>query len=105
MTGTIEPWDLWWALVRFEDTDEIKRRPVVVLENGEAMALVMKVTSHEPRQQWGKYDIVYWKSAGLPKPSTIRMTQLIRLEHGMFDRRIGRLHPVDIENLLKRMCQ
>lgn len=99
------PWELWWAFVQFEDSDEVKRRPVIVLDNGEIYALVVKVTSHAARPQWGEYELIYWKSAGLPKESTARLTQLISLEHAMFDKRIGQLHPLDIENILHLIQQ
>ena len=95
----LKAWDIWWAFVRFEDSQEIKRRPVVILNPSEVFVLSLKITSHAGRNQWGEYEIIMWESAGLPKPSTIRVTQLLELERSSFDRRIGQLHPVDILNV------
>ncbi len=99
--GAPRPWELWWAQVRFEDTNEIKRRPVLVLEGSGIYVIAAKATSHAARQQWGEYELLYWRSAGLPKETTVRLTQLIRLERSTLDRRIGMLHPIDIENIMR----
>ena len=49
-----QPWEIWWAYVAFEDIDDGK--------------------------VFGDYDITKWQSAGLKKPSTIRLTRQLRLE-------------------------
>lgn len=95
------PWDIWWANVQFEETSEIKRRPVIILDTGEVFALSLKVTSHEARNVWGEYEIVKWQSAGLPKPSTARLTQIYQIDYMAFSQKIGRLHPFDIANIQK----
>lgn len=97
----IKPWDVWWAYVKFDDSPEIKRRPVVVLQTGEIVIVALKVTSHEERNTYGDIDITYWKAAGLSKPSTVRASFLLELEHGAFDGKIGELHPLDRRNIIK----
>lgn len=98
-TDRIRPWDIWWALVHFEDTDQVKRRPVIILDTEEMFVISLKVTSHEARHQWGEYEILYWKSAGLPKPSTVRLTQILKLQYQSLDKPIGTLHSIDIVNI------
>ena len=97
----IHSWDIWWACVRFEDSEEWKRRPVLVTESGELYVLALFVTSHEARNMWGEYEIVKWKSAGLPKPSTIRITRPLQLLPDDLESKIGELQPIDIYNLLR----
>ena len=94
---TIEPWDLWWAEVKYEDHEGSKRRPVLIVSADEVYVLSYKITSHEARNQWGEYEIVQWKSAGLPKPSAVRLTQLYKFNQSSLKKKIGRLTPMDIE--------
>lgn len=101
-----QPWDVWWADVRFEDQPtETKVRPVVILSSGELFVVAIKVTSHVPRDQWGEYALIRWKEAGLPKPSTLRLQKRLRLQRADLRARIGALHPSDIfaiERLLSK---
>lgn len=94
---TIESWELWWAEVEYEQHEGSKRRPVLVISANEVYVLSYKITSHEARNQWGEYEIIYWQSAGLTKPSTVRLTQLFRISRGKLRKKIGRLRPEDIE--------
>ena len=99
----IKPWDVWWAYVQFEDSPEIKRRPVVVLQTGAVIVIALKVTSHEERNIYGDTDITYWKSAGLSKPSTVRAAYRLDLEYSAFDKKIGELHALDRRNIIKAL--
>lgn len=94
-------WELWWANVAFEDNpQQVKRRPVIVIDNQTAIIIAVKITSHEPRPQFsGEYKLAYWCAAGLSKESTARCEKLIRLQQQDFLGKIGRLHPVDIAAL------
>ncbi len=100
---TIEPWELWWAEVEYEHHEGSKRRPVLVISADEVYVLSYKITSHEARNQWGEYEIIYWQSAGLSRPSTVRLTQLFRLKRGTLKKKIGRLRPEDIEAIRMRI--
>lgn len=93
---TIKPWEVWFASVRFEDSPEVKKRPVVVTSSGEIYVLALKVTSHAPRNEWGEYALQQWQAAGLKKPSTVRIGKRLRLEYRDMVHKIGRLHPLDI---------
>lgn len=93
---TIKPWEVWFASVRFEDSLEVKKRPVVVTSSGEIYVLALKVTSHAPRNEWGEYSLQQWQAAGLKKPSTVRIGKRLRLEYRDMVHKIGRLHPLDI---------
>ena len=93
---TIKPWEVWFASVRFEDSPEVKKRPVVVTSSGEIFVLALKVTSHAPRNVWGEYALQQWQAAGLKKPSTVRIEKRLRLEYRDMVHKIGRLHPLDI---------
>lgn len=54
------------------------------------------ITTHEQRNVYGDYDVTKWQSAGLKKPSTIRLTRQLRLEEGDLIYKMGDLDPFDI---------
>ena len=110
MAGIIEDavfkrWDLWWAFVGFEGDEGGKERPVIILESGEVLVVSIQVTSHAERGMWGEYDITGWKSAGLDKPSTARLTKIAYIERCDFRKRIGRLCESDIVNIQLLLAQ
>ena len=96
---TINPWEVWFAAVRFEDSPQIKNRPVVVTSTGNIYVIALKVTSHNPRNEWGEYALQQWQSAGLDKPSTVRIGKRLRLQQSDLVYKIGKLHPQDILNI------
>ena len=96
---TIKPWEVWFAAVRFEDSPQIKNRPVVVTSSGAIYVMALKVTSHVPRNEWGEYALQHWQAAGLNKPSMVRIGKRLRLQQSDMVHRIGKLHPLDILNI------
>lgn len=94
-------WELWFADVKYEDSDESKDRPVLITGTGAMYVLALKVTSTEQRPVWGEYDITYWKSAGLDHPSTVQCEKPLELQEKDFRRKIGDLHPLDVVNIRK----
>lgn len=69
---------------------------MLVLEDGTVYVLALMITSHEQRNMYGEYDITKWQSAGLKKPSTIRVTRRLELVENDLISKMGDLHPVDI---------
>lgn len=100
-----EAWQLWYADVKFEDSDEIKRRPVVILkvDNIEYVCVVLKVTSKDKPNNIG-YRIKKWKEAGLSKESIV-ILRPFRIDQTRMVNYIGVLQNVDviaITDLLRR---
>lgn len=91
-------WDIWLARVPFEeDRRRYKKRPVLVLDEDEAIVLSFKITSHSARTSYqGEYTILHWREAGLAKPSVIRCSQLLRLRKRAFIKGLSKLQPDDI---------
>ena len=89
-------WELWWASFLYEDSNQSKRRPVLIIKIDNQTLYCAKVTSHIPRDQWYEYEIIKWQTAGLSEPSTVRLSQFMKLTEGDLDARIGQLHGSDI---------
>jgi len=97
---TRRQYDIWYAYFRYSDEDDGKERPVLVLDPGEYFSLSAEITSHEPRNNYvGEVRIIEWKAANLKNPSTVRLSQKLDLTDFDFTKRIGRLQPVDIQNV------
>lgn len=79
----------------FTGTEEIKRRPaLVLLDTGDADVVVARITSQEAHPP---FDVVVeaWQQAGLLLPSTVRVHKLATLEKSRVERRLGALDPGD----------
>ena len=96
-----EKWEIWDAKVKFEDDpDTVKERPVLVIDQSNCFLISLKITSHEPREQYfGEYVIMKWQEAGLSEESTIRCSKRLQLVAGDFIDKRGKLQPIDISNI------
>lgn len=94
-------WDIYMADVPFEDLPQSKPRPVIILEDSVVVIDCLKMTSQSPR--YGEYTLQKWREAGLLKPTTVRISKRLVLEPGLFRKRIGSLHPIDIIEIQKRL--
>ena len=104
MDGSKKPalWELWYANVKYEDMDFYQDRPVLVVNvSDEIIILALKVTSTPQRNEWGEYDVIKWKSAGLDNPSTIRCGHPLNLMQKDFRRKIGDLQLDDIVRIME----
>jgi hypothetical protein len=97
----IQEWDVCLAYVEFADHPGIgKVRPVIILDatSRELEVLVIKVTSHAPRDS--SYEVVLqdWQAAGLLKPSTARcMPPIVLIKDRLLgDGPLGHLSKSDI---------
>lgn len=93
------PFDIFLAEVPFEDCDETKIRPILIIDNEAYLIKCFSVTSNTSRPE--DYVIKEWKAAGLRKPSAIRIQKVLELDCCLVDRKIGHLAPIDILEIQK----
>lgn len=102
-------WDVWRLAFEYEDMPgKKKERPVIIgaIDGGNALALVVKVTSHAPRNDFpGEVALKDWREAGLSKPYTARCskTLLIPLEAFEHLQRYGHLSKEDSTSVLEAL--
>ena len=99
----IKQWEIWWADVKFEESDEIKRRPVLVINPQKAFVMSLKMTGTCRGDNSSEYVVREWKKAGLSKPTFIRLKGYLKLYSKDFHGKIGTLDPLDIYLLQLRL--
>ena len=87
-------YEIWYANVKFEDSLEIKERPVLILNETAYIITAYKMTG-TARDSDREVPVKYWKEAGLSKPTYIRISKPLRLEKNDLTRKIGKLDDRD----------
>lgn len=91
--------DLYWARVAYEDDPtQYKVRPVLALDDNNALILGAKITSALPRNvSWeNDYPLIDWQEAGLRHQSTVRLNHIQEIQPINY---IGHLSQRDIDNI------
>lgn len=78
----------------FSDFQTRKRRPALVLASGAVDLLRARITTHPPRES-SDLALNRWSEIALPRPSTVRLTKLITIDHRLVHHKIGSLHSDD----------
>ncbi|MFB9276632.1 type II toxin-antitoxin system PemK/MazF family toxin [Cohnella cellulosilytica] len=95
--------DIYFVLYPFDDMEEEKGRPGIILHTREDRSIVIKVTSHDERQYDNKDIIIeHWREAGLKEPSVARCSQFVPLHHDKILSYLGKLHDEDLLNVLEK---
>ena len=86
----MERYEIWQAKVRFEESEEIKQRPVLIW-NKQIFLIAYKMTGTDRGDSQDEYRIRYWKEAGLSKPTSIRLRKVLKLTENDLLYKIGEL--------------
>jgi hypothetical protein len=89
-----KPWDIWLAEVKFEDINQSKLRPVIILETSQKAISVIKLSSKPPKFK-SDYALKLWKESGLKKPTTVKTRNYILISTHKFIFRIGEIQTSD----------
>ena len=100
-------WEIWLVSMPFEDVQEAKPRPALVLDPEGGLILVGKMTSHAPRTEFPmEYALEEWQGAGLSVPTTLRLSQRVRLGQDRFLKKMGIMQKKDmvtVSMMLKKL--
>jgi len=93
-------WDIWLASVAFEDSPQVKNRPVLIMKERDdnCSVLVLFMTSHPPRDEWD-YLLQDRTSAGLNNETVVRTEKLREIPFSKMIHRVGRLDIMDMRAL------
>jgi mRNA interferase MazF len=95
---TIQPGEFWVADIPFTTGAVSKKRPVLVLWLDGFDVVAAAITTANPRSQ---FDVALseWKSSGLRRSSTVRLSRLDCLEQSLLIGRIGMISAADATNV------
>ena len=95
-------WEVWFAEVKYEDSDEIKKRPILVIGENKGLIISLKMTSKKARDKLD-YPLKHWAKVGLDKETVVRTSKICQLIDSDLIWKIGRLSEYDliqIQNIL-----
>lgn len=98
--GTYNIGEVWWTLFPFDDIDETKRRPAIVIDEETIAVFAMKLTSKEKDSPYC-IKIEDWKEAGLTVESFARIEQVVRIEEQNMIKKIGDLSERDLLKIMQ----
>ena len=97
----INKWDVWLAEVNFEDAPDVgKIRPVLVVGHQEIFVLSYTMTGTQRNQD---YKVQNLESAGLSKPTYIRVNKKNKSVSAKYIKQLGVLDPIDIDSFVARL--
>lgn len=84
-----------------EDSTKFSKRPAIVIDKDTKglRVLVVKITTHEPRDEFD-YQIIEWVKARLTKKSTARASKLESLDVGSIIKKYGTLEDSDYNSII-----
>lgn len=95
-------YEIWRAKVRFEESEDVKERPVLIWNDMAYSIAAYKMTTVNRTFDHGsgiqnpeEFEILHWQEAGLDAPTFIRLRKVLRLEPEDMVRKIGELDPRD----------
>ena len=96
--------DVWWVYFPFEDIDQVKRRPAIIVDDETIAILTIKVTSQEKDNPYSIY-IKDWQSTGLRKPSWAIIDRIVSISEMYMDSKIGVLSENDATKILQLVAE
>ena len=93
---------VWWTHFPFENSNIVKHRPAIVINDDEIAILAMYVTSKDKETPYS-IEITDWEQTGLSKVSWARIDRIISISEWNLDRKIGKLTERDLLKILQ-MC-
>ena len=96
-------WEVWFARVKFDDSNEIKKRPVLIIGENRGLIISLKMTSQDARDS-SDYPLKHWVKAGLDRETTIRVSKVCLLNDNDLAWKMGRISEYDILQVQRRFC-
>lgn len=76
--------EIWWTNFPFEDSNRMKHRPAIVIDDNRIAVLAMYVTSQDKDNPYN-IEITDWEKAGLKRPSWARIDRIINIDEWRID--------------------
>ena len=96
--------EVWWTQFPFEDIDESKRRPAIVIDDETIAVLAIMVTSKDRNNPYS-IRIDDWKKAGLKRESWARIDRIIRMDEWRMEKKMGDLSEADLLKITQLVAE
>lgn len=87
--------EVWWIHFPYEDSNELKRRPAIVVDDETIAILAMYVTSQNKANSPYSIALKDWDTTGLTKPSWARIDKIVEISEWNMDTKAGELSERD----------
>ena len=98
--GNYDIGEVWWTQFPFEEINDAKRRPAIVIDDDTIAVLAMMVSSVEKDNPYS-IEIDDWKEAGLSKKSWARIDRIIKIDEWRMEKKIGNLSERDLNKFIQ----
>ncbi len=96
--------EVWWTQFPFEEIEESKRRPAIVIDENTIAVLVMMVTSKDKSNPYS-IKIDDWQKAGLKRKSWARIDRIVRMDEWRMEKKIGDLSAPDLLKITQLVAE
>lgn len=96
--------EVWWTHFPFQEVNEEKHRPAIVIDDNTIAVLAMMVSSKEKNNPYS-IEISDWKEVGLPVRSWARIDRIINMDEWRMDKKIGDLSRNDLNKFMQLIAE
>lgn len=96
--------EVWWTQFPFEEIEESKRRPAIVIDDNKIAVLALMVTSKD-KSNPHSIKIDEWQKAGLKKESWARIDRIIQMDEWRMEKKIGDLSESDFLKITQLVAE
>jgi mRNA-degrading endonuclease toxin of MazEF toxin-antitoxin module len=96
--------EVWWTQFPFEEIEESKRRPAIVIDDDTIAILALMVTSKDKNDPYC-IKIDEWQKAGLKKESWARIDRIVRMDEWRMEKKIGDLSESDFLKITQLLAE
>lgn len=96
--------EIWWTNFPFNDSNNTKHRPAIIIDEDRIAILTMYVTSKNKENPFS-VEITDWKNAGLAVPSWARIDKIISIDEWRINQKIGKLTDRDLLKFMQLISE
>lgn len=96
--------EIWWTNFPFNDSNNTKHRPAIIIDEDRIAILTMYVTSKNKENPFS-VEITDWKNAGLAVPSWARIDRIISIDEWRINQKIGKLTNRDLLKFMQLISE
>ncbi len=97
-----KPMETWFVELPFDNSDDKKKRPGIVVKENNGMFDVVMITSSGAHSE-KDFTIMDTEYAGLDHDSTVRLGKIYKVSASKFDHKLGELSEYDVEELMDKI--